>query len=359
MSLNSIYENFQIKYFNKLFSRTYTNGLYLVHESSWERHPDYASGQAFTHRYIPVLQGTDKGKLYTIKNEQYEIGTDPLEFFETALSSKKLPGKIIIRDKNGNFEGAGSSGSGGEEIPEPSVPKGFEEFFENGTFTVPEGVTELIITACGAGGGGAQGNGNSIGAGGGGAAAIVKQRFTVVPGTTIPITIGKTSTGTPVTGNGGVTVINGGSGGSTIIGYLITLPGGGGGTVWGVAGVSGGSGGGNGEADGINGTAGGTKAGSGGGGSLGGGGAGGSLDSNIAQGGSASLTFGTAGSGQGGNGGAKTLAGQNGAGPTGGTSGYGSLSGGGGGGGSPGGTHGGGGGQGGGGYVLIEWGEAA
>lgn len=69
-----------------------------------------------------MLQGTDAGLEYIIKNEQYEIGTTELEFFETAFSSAKIPGKIIKRDRNGNFEGAGSgNGSGGEEIPEPII----------------------------------------------------------------------------------------------------------------------------------------------------------------------------------------------------------------------------------------------
>jgi parallel beta-helix repeat protein len=37
----------------------------------------------------------------------YVIGTDPIEFFETAFSSAMLPGKIVIRDRYGNIEGAG------------------------------------------------------------------------------------------------------------------------------------------------------------------------------------------------------------------------------------------------------------
>jgi len=195
------------------------NGLFLAHESSpWTRHPDYSSGQAFTHLYISVLEGSDAGKLYTIKNEVYEIGVTELEFFETALSPKKLPCKIIIRDRNGNFEGAGSGG--GEEI---HIPYGFAEFLNNDTFIVPAGVNELVITACGAGGGGA-GNKvyNTFAGSGGGGDAIYKKKFKVTPGSAMQIVIG-------ASGPGGGQIAT--SGGSTIIGNLITLPGGEGGKV--------------------------------------------------------------------------------------------------------------------------------
>jgi len=88
------------------------NGLYSARTGPWVRSPGYgaANGQAFDRLYIPILEGTDKGKLYAIKTKRYEIGTTELEFFETAFSSAKLPGKIIIRDRDGNFEGSGSSG---------------------------------------------------------------------------------------------------------------------------------------------------------------------------------------------------------------------------------------------------------
>jgi hypothetical protein len=62
-------------------------------------------GQAFDRKYIRVLQGTDSGKEYTVKNElPYVIGTSELEFFETAFSSAALPGKIVIRDRQGYTE---------------------------------------------------------------------------------------------------------------------------------------------------------------------------------------------------------------------------------------------------------------
>jgi hypothetical protein len=94
------------------------NGLYSAQEDSWIRSVGYNThnGAAFDYKYIPVTSGTDAGKQYTIVTAQYEIGTTPIEFIETAFSSDKLSGKIIIRDREGNFVGGGNGGSGATEI---------------------------------------------------------------------------------------------------------------------------------------------------------------------------------------------------------------------------------------------------
>lgn len=84
---------------------------------------------------------------------------------------------------------------------------GTQTFTENGTFTVPDGVTKIWITAFGAGAGGNH-------SGGQGGARIIKKAYSVTPQTSIQITIGIGGTA-------------GNDGGATVIGNLVTLEGGG------------------------------------------------------------------------------------------------------------------------------------
>ncbi|MDR0474566.1 MAG: hypothetical protein LBH43_12950 [Treponema sp.] len=446
------------------------NGLYTAEEGPWERLDGYGpeDGKAFTHEYIYIEKGEDAGKLFTVGTQEYAIGETDLEFFETAFSFKKLPGKKVIRDRNGNFEGSGSgggdgggigiateetvngvlssplggkisvapdtgvmslngwkwlidriekleafAGEGGFEPPQSSLPiadagtdqrinspessvmltgsgsspdgyivstvwtmlsgpnqptivnlnsattqvtgliegvyvfmftvidnEGWPasanvtvkvipvsqaEFFASGVFHVPEGVTEVRVTACGAGGG-AEGKPSSGGAGGG-AAAIVQQKYTVTPDTNINVTVGIGGTGgySTDTNNPNSTYKAPTSGGATIIGSLVTLPGGGkantnsGGSKGGIGGGNGGNGksgpppGNKGE-DGIIGVGGAGSSspvynpGAGGGGSLGDGGKGGEAGSSskggrgAGGGGLTGLSFALASFGPGGNG---------------------------------------------------------
>lgn len=83
---------------------------------------------------------------------------------------------------------------------------GTQTFTANGTFTVPAGVTKILITAFGAGGSG------YLNSGGQGGNFIIKKPFQVTPGQKISITVGKGSTDA--------------NGGSTVIGNLVTLEGG-------------------------------------------------------------------------------------------------------------------------------------
>lgn len=95
---------------------------------------------------------------------------------------------------------------------------GTQTFTSNGTFTVPDGVTKIWITACAGGQGGTRykgsGSYNYGGKGGDGGECIIREPYSVSAGQTISITVG-----------------NGGSAGSngtpTIIGNLVTLRGGG------------------------------------------------------------------------------------------------------------------------------------
>ncbi|WP_325915835.1 glycine-rich domain-containing protein [Kluyvera cryocrescens] len=98
-------------------------------------------------------------------------------------------------------------------------------FTASGSWTCPDGVTQVLIDGCGGGGGGSCGaSGAANGNGGGGSAAVMGQKITVVPGTVYPITIGTGGTG------GTTTTTSGGNGGTSSFGSLLSLPGGGGGT---------------------------------------------------------------------------------------------------------------------------------
>ena len=131
-------------------------------------------------------------------------------------------------------------------------------FVTNGTWTVPEGITKILITACGGGGGGGAAPIISTsavlsGGGGGGAACIQQVAYNVTPGDEIQITIGLGGKGGSYDRSNSIAE-NGNDGGATVIGTLVTLPGGVGGASadnGGSGGLAGGTGGGNGGAYGT------------------------------------------------------------------------------------------------------------
>lgn len=100
------------------------------------------------------------------------------------------------------------------------VRGGVQTFVSNGTFTVPRGVTKIYITACGGGGGGA--GDAAVVNGGSGADFIVRKAYKVTPKQKIQVTVGKGGTGGGKAGQNGT---------ATVIGNLITLAGGLGGTI--------------------------------------------------------------------------------------------------------------------------------
>jgi hypothetical protein len=112
---------------------------------------------------------------------------------------------------------------------------GSKRITASSTFTVPDGVYSISVSGCAGGGGGAGGGGSStttplVGAGGGGGGAgqsIINTPYSVTPGTSISITIG--GGGTAGIGIGGSDGTNGGAGGNTVVGTLVTLTGGTGG----------------------------------------------------------------------------------------------------------------------------------
>jgi len=81
------------------------------------------------------------------------------------------------------------------------------------SWTVPAGVTTVIVECCGGGGGGLWGT--TPGSGGAGAAFVKRTLTGLTPGTVISVTIG-------AAGPGGSNGTNGGNGGNTIFGSYIT-----------------------------------------------------------------------------------------------------------------------------------------
>ena len=86
-------------------------------------------------------------------------------------------------------------------------PHGVQTFTEDGMFTVPAGVTKILITAFGAGGSGYDYNGGQ------GGDFVTRKAFMVTPSDSLSITVGKGELEK--------------DGGATVIGNLITLEGGG------------------------------------------------------------------------------------------------------------------------------------
>lgn len=115
---------------------------------------------------------------------------------------------------------------------QPPAFTNFQAFSTAGTFTftVPAGVTKIMVEVWGGGGGG--GDGGSGGGGGGGAGGYGKDMFTVSPATTYTVIVGA--------GGAGGNFTNGGNGGTSSFGSLISATGGtGGATVSGIGGTGG------------------------------------------------------------------------------------------------------------------------
>ena len=102
---------------------------------------------------------------------------------------------------------------------------GVKEFTSSGVFTVPEGIYKIFVTACGGGGGGGGADSKDddyAGCGGNGGSCIIREPFSVQPGEQISITIGAAG----AAGTNSASPTAGSAGGATVIGNLVTLPGG-------------------------------------------------------------------------------------------------------------------------------------
>lgn len=102
-----------------------------------------------------------------------------------------------------------------------------QTFTSSGTFTVPAGVTSVQVEAWGGGGAGGGVNASFLatraGGGGAGGAYVNNTAVTVTPGANITVTVGA--------GGTGVSAANGGNGGTSSFGSLVTANGGAGGKV--------------------------------------------------------------------------------------------------------------------------------
>jgi len=114
--------------------------------------------------------------------------------------------------------------------------RGCRRVTTSGTFTVPDNVTTLYISACAGGGGGGGGAGNttigaagSCGGGGGAGEFVTDEPIAVTPGQVIQITIGAEGSGGGAGTQSGLSATPGSDGGDTVIGELLTLAGGKGG----------------------------------------------------------------------------------------------------------------------------------
>ena len=91
----------------------------------------------------------------------------------------------------------------------------------SGSWTVPQGTTQVRVRVVGAGGGGGGGS-NSFAGGGGGAGGFAQAVISAVPGATVPVTIGQG-------GAGGGSGQSGANGGTSSFGSLLSATGGSGG----------------------------------------------------------------------------------------------------------------------------------
>jgi hypothetical protein len=97
-------------------------------------------------------------------------------------------------------------------------------FTSSGTFTVPSGVTSVLVTLIGGGGGGSKGRGTDApGSGGGSGGVYYRTPVTVTSGSSISVTIGAGGAG------GAGTTYNGSAGGTSSFGTYLSATGGAGG----------------------------------------------------------------------------------------------------------------------------------
>jgi len=163
-------------------------------------------------------------------------------------------GDVLYRDSGGDWVNL-AAGTGGYALitqgsgnpPVWGDVSNMVIYTSDDTFTVPSGVTKIMVWGCAGGGGGGE-EGSNAGGGGGGGESIAGALFDVTPSANISITIGQGGAGG--TGDSGD---HGDDGTDTVIGSLVTLEkgtggndendGGSGGDNLGVGGATGGSGG--------------------------------------------------------------------------------------------------------------------
>jgi len=164
--------------------------------------------------------------------------------FDTLFQFLDLKDKWLYAQMASVIEAAGLTPDAGQLDHLLTAIKGVagpraEIFTSSGSFVVPDHVTRLKVTVVGGGGGGqASGTSSFTGGCGGAGGAAIRWIDGLVPGTTIPVTVGTAGTG----GTGSGTSSAAGAGGTTSFGAYCSATGGGGANQLG-GGVGGGGGG--------------------------------------------------------------------------------------------------------------------
>lgn len=88
-------------------------------------------------------------------------------------------------------------GAAGAKVPGGlnGLTPGFQKFIAGGTFTIPTGVTGVVVTLFGGGGAGGGATAANVGSGGGSGGYAVKTLTGLTPGNTIAVTVGAGGTG--------------------------------------------------------------------------------------------------------------------------------------------------------------------
>ncbi|MGC0153077.1 hypothetical protein ACPRNU_11500 [Chromobacterium vaccinii] len=209
-----------------------------------------ANRTAYLKQQVDGLQAGTPANLNTLQLLAAAVNNDP-------KYSGTVDGKLAFKaDKAstlsgyGIVDGAAKSGDASQPFSvAPAVQSsqavtlgqmqawgGMQKFVSTSStsFTVPNGIATIYISACGGGGGGSSacGYGTSwafSGGGGGAGQSIIREPYSVVPGQVISISVGADGVGGGGAAPGGAGG-PGRTGGATVIGKLITLVGGDGGS---------------------------------------------------------------------------------------------------------------------------------
>jgi len=136
-------------------------------------------------------------------------------------SGGSWPAGVSLVGPTGATGPTGPTGPAGADGADGAGSNGIELFTSSTTFTVPAGITKIIVEAWGGGGSGGAGNFGSVYGAGGMGGGYGKGLYTVTPGDLITITIGAGGADVSVScglGNdGGTTTVVNSSTGSTLI----------------------------------------------------------------------------------------------------------------------------------------------
>jgi hypothetical protein len=83
------------------------NGMWIVHEGDWERHPSYPDGDTscFTDKFIVPQEGLFAHACFYLETHPYTVGDTELNFLESIFATAAVPGKIPMFNKDGSIGG--------------------------------------------------------------------------------------------------------------------------------------------------------------------------------------------------------------------------------------------------------------